>query len=114
MGLQGTSTGPPQPQPLHDYPYTEKELEAIIGPEGGGGWFWADYSQQDVNSGSTDDPMEVISQVKLAKVSMNLWQHEEIKPERGAEMERRPAHTAASTTESERFRLPKPSAQRVD
>ena len=52
-----------------------------MGPEGGGGWFWADDSQQEVNSGSTDDPMEVISQVKLANVSVNLWQQEEIKPE---------------------------------
>ena len=77
----GTSTDPPQPQPLHDYPYTERELEAIVGPEGGGGWFWADDSNGEVTSGSPDDPMEVISQVQLAKISVNLWQQEDIKPE---------------------------------
>ena len=76
-----TSTDPPQPQPLHDYPYTERELEAVMGPEGGGGWFWADDSNREVTSGSPDDPLEVISQVQLAKISVNLWQQEDIKPE---------------------------------
>ena len=77
----GTSTDPPPPQPLHDYPYTERESEAVVGPEGGGGWFWADESQQEVNSGSPGDPMEVISQVQLAMVSVHLWQQGDIKPE---------------------------------
>ena len=78
----GISTeNPPQPQPLHDYPYTDRELEAVMGPEGGGGWFWADDSNREVTSGRPDDPMEVISHVQLAKISVNLWQQEDIRPE---------------------------------
>ena len=69
------------PQPIHDHPYTDKELEAVMGPEGGGGWFWADDSNREVTSGRPDDPMEVISHMQLAKISVNLWQQEDIRPE---------------------------------
>ena len=56
-----------QPQALHDHPYEEKELEAVMGPEGGGGWYWGqDWNQPLVFE--QDDPMEVLSKVQLAKI----------------------------------------------
>ena len=35
----GTSTDQP-PQSIHYHPYTDKELDAVVGPDGGGGWYW--------------------------------------------------------------------------
>ena len=29
----------PEPPALHDHPYGDKELEAVMGPDGGGGWY---------------------------------------------------------------------------
>ena len=52
-----------------------------MGPEGGSGWYWGDDSNKEVTSGRPDDPMEVISDVQLAKISVNLWQQEDIRPE---------------------------------
>ena len=61
-----TSTEEP-PQLIHDYPYTDKELEAIMGPEGGGGWYWIDDRNKELTTGPQDDPMEVVSAVRLEK-----------------------------------------------
>ena len=51
-----------------------------MGPDGGGGWYWGEDWNKAVNFGRPDDPMEVISKVRLAKISENLWQQEDIKP----------------------------------
>ena len=48
-----------------------------MGPEGGGGWFW----QEDTALDDPDDPMQVVSKIKMAKVTDNLWQKEDIEPE---------------------------------
>ena len=61
-----------QPDPPQDPVYTESELrqlEAIMGPEGGGGWLWQDETAAD----EPDDPMQVVSAVHMAKVTDNLW-----------------------------------------
>ena len=52
-----------------------------MGPEGGGGWFWLDESNKESTTRTQDDPMEVVSAVKLNKITENLWQQEDIKPE---------------------------------
>ena len=52
-----------------------------MGPEGGGGWYWVDDCNKELTLGPQDDPMEVVSAIKLAKVSENLWQQEDIKLE---------------------------------
>ena len=62
------------PQLIHDHPYTDKELEAAMGPDGGGGWYWGDDCNKELTFGPQDDPMEVVSAVKLAKITENLWQ----------------------------------------
>ena len=36
-----------------------------MGPEGGGGWYWIDDSNKDLTPGPQDDPMEVVSAVRL-------------------------------------------------
>ena len=41
-----------------------------MGPEGGGGWFW----QVDTALDEPDDPMQVVSKIKMARVTDNLWQ----------------------------------------
>ena len=69
-----------QPDPPQDPLYTEKELrvlEAVMGPEGGGGWFW----QEDTALDEPDDPMQVVSTIHMAKVTDNLWKKEDIEPE---------------------------------
>ena len=69
-----------QPDPPQDPVYTEKELrelEAVMGPEGGGGWLWQDDTALD----EPDDPMQVVSAVHMAKVTENLWKREDIEPE---------------------------------
>ena len=35
-----------QPPALHDHPYEDKELEAVMGPDGGGGWYWGARLEQ--------------------------------------------------------------------
>ena len=62
----GTSTDQP-PQSIHNRPFTDKELDAVMGPDGGGGWYWGDDWNKAVTFGRPDDPMEVISNVQLAK-----------------------------------------------
>ena len=69
------------PRGLHDHPYTNKELEAVMGPDGGGGWYWGQDWNKPVVFGQPDDPMEVISKMHLAKIGEKLWQQEDIKPE---------------------------------
>ena len=63
---------PDPPQNIHYHPYTDKELkelEAVMGPEGGGGWFW----QEDTALDEPDDPMQVVSTIHIAKVTDHLW-----------------------------------------
>ena len=79
-----TSTEEP-PEFIHDYPYTDKELEADMGPEGAGGWYWLDDSNKESTTGTQDDPMEVVSVAPMNKVTENLWQQEDIKPEENPE-----------------------------
>ena len=52
----GTSADQP-PQLIHNHPYTDKELEAIVGPEGGGGWYWLDDTNKESTTGAQDDLM---------------------------------------------------------
>ena len=54
-----------------------------MGPEGGGGWFWEEdwKVEEKPTLDNPDDPMQVVSKLKLAKVTDNLWQQEDIKPE---------------------------------
>ena len=57
-------------------------MEAVMGPEGGGGWFWQeDTALEDMALDDPDDPMQVVSKIKMAKVTDNLWQKEDIEPE---------------------------------
>ena len=61
-----------QPDPPQDPVYTESELrqlEAIMGPEGGGGWLYKDETAAD----EPDDPMQIVTAVHMAKVTDNLW-----------------------------------------
>merc|ERR1711867_349856 len=66
---------------LHDHPYEDKEMEAVMGPEGGGGWYWGQDWDKPMVFGRPDNPMEVLSKVQLAKIGEKLWNEEEIKPE---------------------------------
>ena len=54
-----------------------------MGPEGGGGWYWEEdwKVEENLTLDNPDDPMQVISKMQLAKVTDNLWQQEDIKPE---------------------------------
>ena len=52
-----------------------------MGPDGGGGWYWGEDWNKALTFGPQDDPMEVVSAVKLAKITDDLWQQEDIKPE---------------------------------
>ena len=72
---------PPPPSALHDHPYEDKEMEAVMGPEGGGGWYWGQDWDKPLVFGRPDDPMEVLSRVQLAEIGEKLWNEEEIKPE---------------------------------
>ena len=61
-----------QPDPPQDPVYTESELrqlEAIMGPEGGGGWLYKDETAAD----EPYDPMQIVTAVHMAKVTDNLW-----------------------------------------
>ena len=70
-----------QPQsPLHDWPYTDKELEAIKEHEEAYGDLFKTWCNQP-RSDDPDDPMEVLTKVQLSKISDNLWQEEDIKQE---------------------------------
>ena len=64
-----------------DDPYNEKELEAVMGPEGGEGWLWGPDRDKVIYYG--DDPMAIVSdiQMKKARISEKLWQDEDIKSE---------------------------------
>ena len=80
--MEPTPKDPHPPLPdLHDHPYGDKELEAVMGPEGGGGWFYDVGWFNPPGLDKPDDPMEVISRVTLAKVSEKLWNEEDIKQE---------------------------------
>ena len=76
----GTSTDQP-PQSIHNHPYTDKELDAVVGLDGGGGWYWGEDWNKEVTFGPQDDPTEVVSAVLLARITENLWQQGDIKPE---------------------------------
>ena len=71
MEPKHTEPDPPPPA-LYDHQYGEKELEAVMGPEGGGGWFYNQGWWNPPGLDKPDDPMEVISKVQLAKISDNL------------------------------------------
>merc|ERR1711989_168567 len=75
--------GPPHQlgSSLHDHPYEEKEMEAVMGPEGGGGWYWGQDWDNSLQEESPDDPMEILSKVQLAQIGEKLWKEDEIKPE---------------------------------
>ena len=79
--MEPTPKEPEPPPALHDHPYEDKELEAVMGPEGGGGWYWGQDWNKPMRFGQPDDPMEVLSKVQLAKIGEKLWKDEDIKPE---------------------------------
>ena len=58
----------------HDEPYTDKELEAVMGWEGGEGWFWGADAEKDLDFRPHDDPMAVVKRVQAhqAKITENL------------------------------------------
>merc|ERR1711867_132253 len=66
---------------LHNHPYEDKEMEAVMGPEGGGGWYWGQDWDKPMVFGRPYDPMEVLSKIQLAKIGEKLWNEEEMKPE---------------------------------
>ena len=74
----------PQEQPQHrEEPYTDKELEAVMGFEGGEGWMWGEDAEKDLYFGPQDDPMAVVSRInaQTAKITENLWEQQQIRPE---------------------------------
>ena len=80
--MEPTPTEPDQqPEKLHDHPYEDKELEAVMGPEGGGGWYWAEDVNEQLVDEQPDDPMQILSKVQLNKIDENLWKEEDIKRE---------------------------------
>ena len=80
--MELTPTEPDQqPEKLHDHPYEDKELEAVMGPEGGGGWLWAEDVNKPLVDEQPDDPMQILSKVQLNKIDENLWKEEDIKRE---------------------------------
>ena len=54
---------PDQPQHQEE-PYTDKELEAVMGFEGGEGWMWGDDAEKDLDFRPHDDPMAVVARVQ--------------------------------------------------
>ena len=54
-----------------------------MGFEGGEGWMWGEDADKDLYFGPQDDPMAVVSRINAqkAKITENLWQQEEIRPE---------------------------------
>ena len=70
-----------RPQPaLHDFPDTDKDLQAIADAEAGYGDLFKNWSNQP-QPDDPDDPMEVVSKVQLSKISENLWNEEDIRQE---------------------------------
>ena len=67
----------------HEEPYTDKELEAVMGFEGGEGWMWGEDANKDLYFGPQDDPMAVVSRINAhkAKITENLWDQQQIRPE---------------------------------
>ena len=57
---------PDQPQHQEE-PYSDKELEAVMGFEGGEGWMWGDDANKDLYRGPQDDPMAVVSRINAQK-----------------------------------------------
>ena len=51
----------------HEEPYTDKELEAAVGFEGGEGWMWGEYANKDLCFGPQDDPVAVVSRIDAHK-----------------------------------------------
>ena len=74
----------PQP-PREDDIYPQKLLDEIMGPEGDPmiAWNWGKEENQLEPAGPQDDPMAIVSEVKvrLDKISDKIWQQEETKPE---------------------------------
>ena len=70
----------PKPALCDDFPYTDKELQAVEDAEVGYGDL---FKPQHAQPADPDDPMEIVSkaQVVLSKISDNLWQEEDIKRE---------------------------------
>ena len=58
-----------QPQ-HHEEPYTDKELEAVMGFEGGEGWMWGEDANKDLYFGPQDDPMAVTSRINAQKAKI--------------------------------------------
>ena len=73
---------PEEPQ-HHEEPYTDKELEAVMGWEGGEGWMWGADAEKDLDFRPHDDPMVVVARVQAhqAKITENLWDQQQIQPE---------------------------------
>ena len=71
---------PQEQSQRHEEPYTDKELEAVMGFEGGEGWMWGDDANKDLYFGPQDDPMAVVSRInaQTAKITDKIWQQEEI------------------------------------
>ena len=44
-----------------------------MGPEGGGGWYWVGDCNKELTLGPQDDPMEVVSAVKLEQKSQRIY-----------------------------------------
>ena len=67
----------------HEEPYTDKELEAVMGFEGGEGWMWGEDAEKDLYFGPQDDPMAVVSRIdaQTAKIAELLWEQQQIRPE---------------------------------
>ena len=60
-----------QEQPQHQKePYTDKELEAVMGFEGGEGWMWGEDANRDLYFGPQDDPMAVVSRTNAHKANI--------------------------------------------
>ena len=66
-----------------DEPHRDKELEAIMGFEGGEGWLYGEDRYKVLDFRPQDDPMAIVStlQAKLARISENLWQQEDLRSE---------------------------------
>ena len=51
----------PEQAQSHDEPYTDKELEAVMGWEGGEGWYWGADADKELDFRPHDDPMAVVT-----------------------------------------------------
>ena len=69
-----------------DIDYEKRTLDAIMGFEGGEGWYWNDTGNTIVKTEALDDPLANLSLVTVAKVVKarvddTLWEEEDLKPE---------------------------------